>query len=171
MKRVLPLLAVAGLLLILPGAARAIDHDNIDGGRPLRFEDADADATPFVRAWLTVQVQQVHPDCGSRPPCIAQGGGACCFREAWPYCAPVPALGERSGWTPGAQSPITEFGRVLTFPFLCPFPALSPCHRPQSSPFSPSNSPWNHCDWPTYLRLALRLFLPFPLSDVFEPSA
>ncbi|HVK03553.1 MAG TPA: hypothetical protein VM490_08765 [Armatimonadaceae bacterium] len=41
MKRFLPL-AAASLLLLAPGAARAIDHDNIDGGRPLRFEDADS---------------------------------------------------------------------------------------------------------------------------------
>ena len=50
-----------------------------------------------------LQVQQVHPDCGSRPPCIAQGGGACCCREAWPHHLEVPALGEGSGWTPGAS--------------------------------------------------------------------
>lgn len=30
------------LLLLLPSTAFAIDHDNIDGGRPLRFDDAES---------------------------------------------------------------------------------------------------------------------------------
>jgi hypothetical protein len=41
MRRAAPLLATLALLAVGP-AAHAIDHDNIDAGRPLKIEDADA---------------------------------------------------------------------------------------------------------------------------------
>lgn len=40
MKRILLLAPAAALLLAVP--ARAVDHNNLDSGRPLRFEDAEA---------------------------------------------------------------------------------------------------------------------------------
>ncbi|KAI0665281.1 hypothetical protein C8Q70DRAFT_43647 [Cubamyces menziesii] len=53
---------------------------------------------PLLRKF-SLGVQQVHPNRRSCPPCLPQGGGARCRREAWPHNLEVPALGERPGWS------------------------------------------------------------------------